>query len=108
MSEPTESMIEDWNAHNDHADGVEIDHLNEYRGSLLYLFPTLKYFEFEHLPLPLQEVSKPFHTIAWDAASKIDAMAGGDLHQANIGMQYLLQAKDAIVRSFVGSTDEVT
>ena len=54
----------------------------------------LKYFEFAHLPATLQEVSKPFHELAWALAQKLPQ--GEELDMA---LRKLLEAKDCAVRA---------
>jgi hypothetical protein len=53
----------------------------------------LKYFEYEHLPVMLQKVSKPFG----DLAKKIDEIP--DSAEKSAGLRKLLEAKDCIVRA---------
>lgn len=54
----------------------------------------LKYFEYDHLPSPLQEVSKPFCELAYNLAhSDLD---GPEL---TAGLRKLLEAKDCCVRA---------
>jgi len=53
----------------------------------------LKFFEYDHLPPHLQEISKPLHDLAHQFAAKLD---GPEL---TVGLRKLLEAKDAFVRS---------
>lgn len=53
----------------------------------------LKFFEYEHLPAHLQEVSRPFCELARDMAARFD---GPEL---TTGLRKLLEAKDCIVRA---------
>lgn len=53
----------------------------------------LKYFDYEHLPTHLQEISKPFGDLARDMASKLE---GAEL---TAGLRKLLEAKDCCVRA---------
>lgn len=55
---------------------------------------VLQFFDYEHLPPHLQEVSKPCADLA-------RSMAGGLQHSAEltIGLRKLLEAKDAFVRA---------
>lgn len=56
--------------------------------------PILRYFEFEHLPLELQEVSRQFHATAiWME----EALPPGP--EKSVALRKLLEAKDAAVRS---------
>ena len=59
----------------------------------------LQFFEYEHLPPHLQEVSKPFHDLA-------HAMTGLQTEQSNYeqarwGLRRLLEAKDCFVRAAI-------
>jgi hypothetical protein len=56
---------------------------------------VLRYFDYEHLPAHLQEVSKPFGDLARDLAQKLD---GPEL---TVALRKLLEAKDAAVRAAV-------
>lgn len=56
---------------------------------------VLQYFEYEHLPAHLQEVSKPFGDLARDLAEKL---TGPEL---TVALRKLLEAKDAAVRAAV-------
>jgi hypothetical protein len=53
----------------------------------------LRYFEYEHLPTRLQEISRPFCLLAQDLAEKLD---GPEL---TAGLRKLLEAKDCAVRA---------
>lgn len=53
----------------------------------------LRYFEYGHLPPKLQEVSKPFHGIAWDMAARLQG------NELTAGLRKLLEAKDCMVRA---------
>jgi hypothetical protein len=53
----------------------------------------LRFFEYEHLPPHLQEVSRPFCELARDMASRFE---GAEL---TTGLRKLLEAKDCIVRA---------
>jgi hypothetical protein len=58
-------------------------------------YPILRFFEFEHLPAHLQDVSRPFAELA-------RAMAARDTkHPAEVsaGLRKLLEAKDCAVRA---------
>lgn len=58
--------------------------------------PIMKYFEYEHLPPHLQNVSKPFAELA----HQIDISAP-DGPEKSAGLRKLLEAKDCIVRTAV-------
>jgi hypothetical protein len=53
----------------------------------------LRYFEFDHLPPRLQEVSAPMYDLAWHMARGLPQ--GPEL---TAGLRHLLQAKDCFVR----------
>lgn len=54
----------------------------------------LQFFEYEHLPNHLQEVSKPMHAIAHHMASHMAPSA-----ELTAGLRKLLEAKDCFVRA---------
>lgn len=54
----------------------------------------LRFFQFEHLPPRLQEVSKPFTAMAWRIAHR----SKNNL-EAYVAIRKLLEAKDAAVRA---------
>lgn len=56
----------------------------------------LKFFEYEHLPAHLQEVSKPFDDLARKIASELQVGA-----ERSVALRKLLEAKDAAVRARV-------
>lgn len=53
----------------------------------------LRYFDYAHLPEPLQHISQPIHAIAHDMAERLD---GPEL---TAGLRKLLEAKDCLVRA---------
>lgn len=53
----------------------------------------LQWFEYDHLPPHLQEVSKPFSELANKIATTYPAGP-----ERTVGLRKLLEAKDAIVR----------
>lgn len=53
----------------------------------------LKFFAYEHLPIKLQEISEPFHRLAYLSAGKLE---GPEL---TAGLRKLLEAKDCMVRA---------
>jgi len=57
----------------------------------------LRYFEYEHLPVHLQAVSKPCAELAYAMAK-----AMGDGPQLALGLQKLIEAKDCFVRNALG------
>ena len=55
---------------------------------------TIKYFKYDHLPLKLQEVSKPIGDLAMELEQSIP-----DGPEKSAGMRKLLEAKDCFVRA---------
>lgn len=62
--------------------------------------PILQFFAFEHLPQPLQSVSKPFGQIAI-----VMVMTLPDNPERAAGLRKLLEAKDCAVRSILFRAD---
>jgi hypothetical protein len=56
--------------------------------------PILRYFEYKHLPVELQEMSIPF----WSLAHVIEDHVQ-DGPEKSAGLRKLLEAKDCIVRA---------
>jgi len=56
--------------------------------------PIMQYFEYDHLPEQLQEISKPL----CDLANKLDRRLANS-PEKEVGMRKLLEAKDAFVRA---------
>lgn len=58
-------------------------------------FPILAFFAYSHLPERLQQISKPFHELAYAAAQTPTK------HPAEMaaGLRKLLEAKDCLVRA---------
>lgn len=56
--------------------------------------PTMRYFEFAHLPQNLQEVSKPIGELAASMDSLLPESA-----EKSTGLRKLLEAKDCFVRA---------
>ena len=54
----------------------------------------LQFFAYEHLPLHLQEISKPFGDLARQIVETLPANA-----ERTAGLRKLLEAKDCIVRA---------
>jgi len=54
----------------------------------------LKYFDYDHLPKKLQEVSKPFHELAHKMDEDLTGCA-----ELSAGLRKLLEAKDCCVRA---------
>jgi hypothetical protein len=59
---------------------------------------VLKYFRYEHLPLDLQGVSKPFGELANGVA-----LRNPDSPETTVALRKLLEAKDAAVRAALDS-----
>ncbi|EOX4278472.1 TPA: hypothetical protein ACGF3W_000298 [Vibrio cholerae] len=59
--------------------------------------PIMKYFEYAHLPVHLQEVSKPIG----DLAKQMDESLQ-DGPEKSAGLRKLLEAKDCLVRAKLG------
>ncbi|EIU7559405.1 hypothetical protein ABN072_06220 [Providencia rettgeri] len=59
--------------------------------------PIMKYFEYQHLPTHLQEVSKPIG----DLAKQMDEQLP-DGAEKSAGLRKLLEAKDCLVRAKLG------
>ena len=57
-------------------------------------YPILKFFRFDHLPAPLQLISKPFSNIAFEMAIGLPRSA-----EVSAGLRKLLEAKDCCVRA---------
>jgi hypothetical protein len=57
----------------------------------------MKYFAYEHLPVHLQEVSKPIG----DLARQLDEQLS-DGAEKSAGLRKLLEAKDCLVRAKLG------
>lgn len=58
--------------------------------------PLLRFFNYEHLPEHLQEISKPFGDLARRIAEELPANAERD-----VALRKLLEAKDCAVRSIL-------
>jgi hypothetical protein len=55
----------------------------------------LRFFEYEHLPDHLQDISRPFHRLAHDLAGRED-LQGAEL---TVALRKLLESKDCAVRA---------
>lgn len=58
-------------------------------------YPILEFFSYEHLPVHLQEISKPFATLASEMAER----GGNHPQEVAAGLRKLLEAKDCAVRA---------
>lgn len=56
----------------------------------------LQFFAYEHLPAPLQTVSKPFGDLARDMAAVLPPNP-----ESTVALRKLLEAKDCAVRAIV-------
>lgn len=56
--------------------------------------PALIFFEYDHLPPALQQISKPFHTMAHHLVNELP-----NNEQRHLGILKLLDSKDASVRA---------
>lgn len=61
----------------------------------------LQFFEYKHLPLHLQEVSKPFSDLAHQFAG-METEHGAEL---TTGLRKLLESKDCMVRAALRTAD---
>ena len=57
----------------------------------------LRYFTYTHLPLELQAISEPFHTLAHTMAETLQG--NSDEAEVTVGLRKLLEAKDCFVRA---------
>lgn len=55
---------------------------------------VLRYFDFSHLPAPLQDVSRPFRDLAHEVANR-----NPNNQETTVALRKLLEAKDAAVRA---------
>lgn len=58
--------------------------------------PLLQFFEYAHLPMSLQEVSKNFHFMAHDIVKMLPRNP-----ERTIALRKLLEAKDCAVRAAI-------
>jgi hypothetical protein len=58
-------------------------------------YPILKFFNYDHLPSQLQEISAPFHSLAWLMADRRTTAPT----EVAAGLRKLLEAKDCAVRA---------
>ena len=61
--------------------------------SLNAQYPVLDYFKYDHLPPFLQELSKPFHDLAWSIPTE-----GKSFFEVTECLRKLIEAKDCAVR----------
>lgn len=58
------------------------------------LYPILRFFEYDHLPEKLGEVSEPICALAHQMALELPQCA-----ETSAGLRHLLEAKDCFVRA---------
>ena len=68
---------------------------NQAPQTTLERYPILRFFTYQHLPEPLQEVSRRFYNLAYDVA---DIKTNHPAETA-VALRKLLEAKDAAVRA---------
>lgn len=56
----------------------------------------IQFFAYEHLPVHLQKISKPFHDLAWDLTGLCP-----ENPELSVALRKLLESKDAAVRAVV-------
>lgn len=61
----------------------------------------LKFFKYDHLPVPMQGVSKPFAELARKLDETLPPGA-----EKSAGLRKLLEAKDCMVRAYLESQEE--
>lgn len=72
--------------------------VNEYMDQ----YPILHFFGYKHLPEHLQDISKPFHELAWDMVVNLKKSAYPE--EVSAGLRKLLEAKDCLVRAALPQT----
>ncbi len=65
-----------------------------YMDELKKKYPILQYFVYAHLPVHLQEISKPFSDMAWKFVQTLPQNP-----ETSAGLRKLLEAKDCLVRA---------
>lgn len=65
------------------------------RGKVMLEEPLLQFFAYEHLPLELQTISKPFGELAQAMMQRLPAASG----ERSEMLRKLLEAKDCAVRA---------
>ena len=58
--------------------------------------PILQFFNYEHLPMHLRQVSMPFHTLAYNMVGQLPRNP-----ERTVALRKLLEAKDAAVRAAI-------
>lgn len=72
------------------------DELAQHRVDLLKAEPILQFFEFDHLPMPLQVISGPFHATAYRVVEELPRNP-----ERTVALRKLLEAKDCAVRAMI-------
>ena len=71
--------------------------MDENQSVLISITNVLKYFKYEHLPVQLQGVSKPFCELAHEVANRSPLSP-----ETTVALRKLLESKDAAVRAALG------
>ena len=74
--------------------GIDPEQLQSVKAELVKAFPILKFFEYEHLPSRLQEISLPFARLAWRMAITLPPNP-----ESSTALRKLLESKDCAVRA---------
>lgn len=69
--------------------------MTDYKENVFQATPIMRFFEYAHLPEKLQNISKPFHALAWQIYRESPANNAEKI----AGLRKLLEAKDCIVRA---------
>lgn len=64
------------------------------KDALIKRYPTLAFFEYDHLPDHLARISAPFRRLAWQLAGDLNHCA-----ETSTALRKLLEAKDCAVRA---------
>lgn len=86
-------------------DGPTFEEVNDYREYVQERahpsqVAVLRFFEYEHLPSPLNEVSRRFHDLAYDMALRLANSPHGP--EVTLCLRNILLAKDNAVRACLG------
>ncbi|MGZ3772988.1 MAG: hypothetical protein ACXVCY_04380 [Pseudobdellovibrionaceae bacterium] len=58
--------------------------------------PLLQFFKYEHLPISLQDISKPFHSLAHSVVNTLPRNP-----ERTVALRKLLESKDCAVRAAI-------
>jgi len=75
---------------------AEKEDAEAYLGVVMENEPILQFFAYEHLPSHLQEVSRPFHAMAYHLVEKLPRNP-----ERTVALRKLLESKDAAVRAML-------